>query len=112
MEDILKLFGLENVPFENLNEAEKKTAMEAYELRAKSEIDPVKMKEFILAMFFSVAREVSDNLVVKNDEVSYIKDANLKARLRNYLFFYDFLASPERAKQALERMGANMNKVK
>jgi len=54
------------------------------------------IKEHVREMSDVIARELCSEDLPKK------KDIFLKARLRNYLALYDFIANPEKAKKALE----------
>ena len=98
---------------ENLNAVEKETYYKMLEVVQKSQLNPDKLKEYIVSMREAVQREL-----INEPEFNYIfifKVANrkqilLKARLQNYLLLENFLVSPQKAQQALEEMIANIGR--
>lgn len=112
VDEVFKYLGFkQDIPYDELTQEEKDTYRQVSDLISQSELSPEKWKEFTLGMVMSLANEVSNHQVTPGDNSSYIKDANLKARLRNYLLNYDFLSAPEKAKKAIERMKQSPRRI-
>ena len=112
MDELLKSLGYENVVYDDLRDDEKVAYRSMMDLREKTtELNPVQMKEFIFDCLIGVARELADHQVVDKKEKTKVEDAHLKARLKNYIYFYDFLNMPERAKKALDAMTKANHKI-
>jgi hypothetical protein len=95
--DILdKITELTGLKFEDLNQAERETAMNWVTQMAEREITLEDIKSFILSMRQAVDNELAIDNLSKN------RDLYLKARLKNLILFEAFLTSPEKAKKALE----------
>lgn len=112
MQDILDKFGLK---YEQLNSAEIDT-LNSWMTKIDQKVVTVNdIKEMVSSMRNAVEREL-----VNEPEFIYIfffkclnrKQILLKARLQNYLLILDFLTSPEKAKEALNRAIEGMVKNK
>lgn len=102
VDDILSKRGLTQ---ENLSKAERESLNSWLEVLSKNEMTVDKIRNHIEAMKYAVEQEL-----VSEPEFNYIlvfkvqnrKQIFLKARLKNYMLLEAFLASPERARQALK----------
>lgn len=94
IDDILTKF---DVKFDDLNTAERETLNTMLESLQKKQLTVEKIKEYIGVMRDSVEMELT-----KIGHESK-QDIFLKARLRNYMLLESFLASPEKARLAIER---------
>lgn len=93
LDRIAELTGLK---FEDLNQAERETAMGWVSSMAEKEITLDDIKNFVIGMRQSVDNELAIDSLTKN------RDLYLKARLKNLIMLEAFLTSPEKAKKALE----------
>ena len=99
------------IDIDKLNSVEQETYLKMLGEVQKAQMTPEKLKSYVSTM-----REAITNELIKEPEFNYIfifKVANrkqilLKARLQNYILLESFLLSPEKAKQALEDMIANV----
>lgn len=91
------------VPYERLEEEEKKTLFRWLKNLSRQQIGLEDVKNYIRDMADSIAKELCEHELPKK------KDIFLKARLRNYLLLLDFLNTPEKAKRSLERYVQNLN---
>lgn len=87
-----------NLKFEDLTREERTTLQSWMDVLQKKRISLEDVRVNITAM-----KEAVENELTKTD-LNSNQDLFLKARLRNYLLLEAFLSSPERAKEALERM--------
>lgn len=94
IDQYLEKLGLK---YEDLNSDERSTLSMWMDSLTKNELTMEKVRTYVKAMRDSVEQELTS--VAHNSK----QDIFLKARLRNYMLFDAFLATPERAKQALEQ---------
>lgn len=101
IKEVLNKMGLADIDYEDLNEAEKETVTSWIAALEKNELTVDKVKDYLATMRASVAAELGNHLVVSFED--RIKDALLKARLRNYTLLENFLQAPDKARKAMER---------
>ena len=99
MDDILQRFGLK---YEDLAVPEREVLESWMSDLQKNQLTVDKIKKYIASMRDSVEIELTK---VGHESK---QDLFLKARLRNYLLIEAFLATPERARQAIERSLMNI----
>ena len=87
-----------NLRYEDLTREERNTLNSWMQILEKKRITTEDVKKYISTM-----KESVENELTKTD-INSKQDIFLKARLRNYILLDAFLYSPERAKDALERM--------
>ena len=108
LDDIEEKSGLK---VDNFTPAEKETLFAMLDVVSKSQLSPEKMKEYVSRMRAAVEEELVKEptfiwvFVFKFENPKLIQ---LQARLKNYMLFEAFLSSPERAKQQLDNMIANV----
>lgn len=99
------------IDIDKLNAVEQETYFKMLEAVQNAQMTPEKLKGYISAM-----REAVTSDLVKEPEFNYVfifkvfnrRQIYLKARLQNYILLESFLLSPEKAKQTLEDMIANV----
>lgn len=99
------------IDISKLNQVEQETYFKMLEEVQKAQMTPEKFKGYISTM-----REAVTTDLVKEPEFNYVfifkvfnrRQIYLKARLQNYILLESFLLSPDKAKQALEDMIANV----
>lgn len=101
-DDILKSFGLTNITFEQLTPGEKESYREIVDLQSKTVLTMEDFKKFITNIKNKAAVSAAEFIVVT--EADKIKDAHLKARLATYITIEMFVNTPDRAREALNRM--------
>lgn len=109
-DQILEKLGIK---YEELNDVERETLNSWVQSIDSNQITIEKIREYIELMKAGVETQLIDE-----PEFNYIfifkvpnrKQILLKARLRNYLLLEQFLLTPEKAKQNIERMLANIRK--
>ena len=95
--DILdKIAELTGLKYEDLNAAEKETAMNWVRTISERELTLDDIRAFVLSMRRGVDNELATHKLSKE------KDLFLKARLKNLILLEGFLNGPEEAKKALE----------
>lgn len=119
MNDILTRAGLK---FEELRPDEQESLFQMMEIASKGQITIENAKSHIRSMREAVEKELTKYPEGKVIKIWFLtirlgkdrdKDLMLKARLRNYVMFEEFLSRPERAKEMLDRMLAGLvNKKK
>lgn len=87
-----------NLKFEDLTREERTTLQGWVDVLQKRAISIEDVRNYVASM-----RESVENELTKSDLGSK-NDLFLKARLRNYLLLEAYLSTPEKAKQALDRM--------
>lgn len=108
MDEILKRL---NLKYEDLTKGERDTLNTWLDGLSKSQVTLQTLTGYITSM-----RESVEQALIDEPEFNYIflfsipnrKQILLKARLRNYLLLESFLATPEKAKAALERSLASI----
>ena len=100
-----------NIKIESLNAEEQVTYNNMLAAVQESQLSIEKLREYMATMRDAVAKELVNE--PEFNRVLFFKFENrkqilLKARLQNYMLLETFLMSPEKAKQALEAMIANM----
>ena len=98
---------------ENLNAVEKETYYKMLEVVQKSQLNPDKLKEYIVSMREAVANELAKEPTFIRIFIFKVENPNLiklQARLQNYILLENFLISPQKAQQALEEMIANIGR--
>ena len=107
-QEILKKFGLN---YEQLNSAEKDTLEQMVENYTASELKVSDIRSAVDAMIESLTKELVSYGTPKTlMELFFRKKRRIhvEARLSNMLLIKDLLASPERARQALEKAIKNL----
>ena len=105
-EEILESIGVEG--FDDLTFEEKKKYEEILDIVDKASITIDDWKKFVLASIEAVERSlVNEPEYIYSLPLPFLKRPNpkiveMKARLKNYLIFKEFLQRPEKAKQMLE----------
>jgi len=97
--ELLERVGLK---YEDLNKLEAETFNQMLESLSKTSLTIESLKTYIASMKTAVEKDLA-KIGHENKQ-----DIYLKARLRNYILLEEFLASPERARTALERSIAGM----
>jgi hypothetical protein len=107
-EKIEEKFGLK---IDQLHPQEKETYFKMLEIVQKSQLDLDKLRNYIISMRESVAKELVNEpefIRVFIFKFENRKQILLKARLQNYLLLESFLISPEKARENLESMIGNL----
>ena len=99
IEDVLRKL---NLKYEDLNSAEKETLHTWMEALNQNKLTLERVKSYIAAMRDQVEQELTKT----NHNCK--QDIFLKARLRNYLLLEAFLSTPEKAKEAIDRVIAGI----
>ena len=99
IDEILNKF---NLKYSDLNTQERETLNNWLKALSKKELTLIKVREYLATMRTSVEKELTD---IGHDSK---QDIFLKARLRNYMLLEDFLNTPEKAKEAMERALAGL----
>lgn len=108
IDQLLDKMGLK---YENLNSAEKETLLSWTESLSKNQLTLEKVRDYIANLRVAIERELIDEPEFNYIFIFKVPNRNqilLKARLKNYLLLEDLLATPERAKLALERAVASI----
>ena len=92
------------VKIESLKDVEKKYYFDMLVEVQKAQMSPEKIRSYIVEMRDAVEEELCKVGLTQE------QDTYLKARLQNYRLLEAFLLSPDRAKQQLEDMVANVTK--
>ena len=93
------------IKVEKFNSLEKATYFKMLEEVQKAQMNPQKLREYIVSMRDAVERELINEpefIRVFIFRFENRKQILLKARLQNYMLLESFLLSPERAKEQLE----------
>lgn len=90
------------VPYEKLEEEERKTLLEWLKNLSERRLSPEDIKTNVRKMADGVANELCKSALPRKEDIF------LKARLKNYLLLLDFLNAPEEAKKSLERYLKNI----
>ena len=104
-----------NLKYEDLSAAERQTLQQWLEQLSQREVTVQDIKGHILAMKEAVEQELintEEYLHLFLFKIPNRKQILLKARLKNYLLIESFLATPERAKRALEAQIAAIARTK
>lgn len=107
-EEIEKKFG---ITIDELSPAEKETYFSMLDAVQKSQLNPDKLRDYVISMREAVSKEL-----VNEPEFTRVlfwkfenrKQIFLKARLLNYILLESFLISPSAARAQLENMIGQM----
>jgi len=98
LDEFLKKLGLK---YENLNSEERDTYTSWLKALQQGNLTTERVKEYISSLRSNVENQLTRFDVGKNEDIY------LKARLRNLILIEAMMATPERAKRALEQALAN-----
>jgi hypothetical protein len=95
-DDLLSAIGVKS--YDELTPDEKQTYQKWYETMNTRAVEKEDILDFVRIMKVSVEKELANHSLTKE------QDLFLKARLKNYVIFEEFLSTPDRARKALENM--------